>query len=253
MKKLGLIGYPLGHSFSKKYFTEKFTSQNLIDFEYELYPIKEISEITKLITSIPELIGLNVTIPYKEAVIPFLDEIDETAKIIGAVNTICIIRTKEKAHLTGYNTDAFGFNLSIKPFLESKHDRALILGTGGASKAVAFVLKKLNIPFLFVSRQNETNSTTVTYGSLNKEMIQHHRFIINTTPVGTFPNTGICPDIPYDAITPDHFCCDLIYNPTETLFLSKAKNKGAITLNGLSMLHLQAEKAWEIWNKSNMH
>ncbi len=243
MRKFGLIGYPLGHSFSKKFFTDKFEKNKITDCAYELYPMADINELAELLAKNAELEGLNVTIPHKESVILLLDDISEEAKAIGAVN--CIKRQQNQ--LIGYNTDAFGFQQSIKPFLEPQHNRALILGTGGAAKAVAYILKKIGIDYLQVSR-NPTGERELSYQQLNEMVIKHHTFIINTTPVGTFPNTNECPAIPFEFITPEHFVVDLIYNPEKTLFLEKAEEKGAMILNGHSMLVQQAEKSWEIWN-----
>lgn len=252
-KQYGLIGYPLSHSFSKKYFTEKFEKENIEGCEYNMFPIENIDLFTQLITDNPSLVGINVTIPYKESVIPFLDELDETAKGIGAVNCIKIIRNAdEKPKLIGYNTDAFGFQQSIKPFLETQHEKALILGTGGASKAVAYVLKSIGIEVYFVSRakkNNAINKNTFTYEELNENVINAFKLIVNTSPVGTFPNINDAPDIPYNFISTSHLLYDLVYNPSETEFLKRGKKQGAAILNGLPMLQQQAEEGWKIWNK----
>ena len=242
MKKFGLIGYPLSHSFSKKYFTEKFTNENIPDCVYELYPIKKIDQVGNILQSNPELVGLNVTIPYKEEVISYLGELDETAKAVGAVNTIKISNGNSK----GYNTDVYGFRESLKPLLKPHHKRALILGTGGASKAVAYCLRQLNIDYIFVSRTQQQGC--VSYDSVRYYL---HTFyvVINTTPLGMSPDTDQCPTIAYDAFSEKHLCYDLVYNPEETLFLKKAKEQGATVKNGLEMLYLQAERAWEIWNQ----
>ncbi|MES2396833.1 MAG: shikimate dehydrogenase [Bacteroidota bacterium] len=272
MSKLyGLIGFPLSHSFSKKYFTEKFEKENISDCEYNLYPIEDINQLPQLITDNPILCGLNVTIPYKESVIPYLDELDETAKAVGAVNCIKILRDtghgtrdeKDKRFpkspiLIGYNTDVFGFRQSIKPFLEIQHERALILGTGGASKAVAYVLKEIGIECFFVSRSKEQESRiknqdsgakTFLYEELTDYIISAFKLIVNTTPVGMYPNINVAPEIPYQSLLPSHLLYDLVYNPIETEFLKRGKLQGASTVNGLSMLHQQAEEAWRIWNK----
>jgi len=243
MKKYGLIGHPLTHSFSKKFFTEKFEKEQLIDCQYDLFDIPSINELSIILKNNPDLRGLNVTIPYKEKVMEFLDEIDEEAKKIGAVNTIKIENNK----LIGFNTDYFGFKQSLKPFLEISQERALILGTGGASKAVYHALTSLNINCLFVSR-NPKNENEISYEDVNEYVIRNHQIIVNTTPVGTFPNINEKPAIDYTQITDKHLLYDLVYNPTETQFLKEGKQKRAITLNGLQMLQLQAEKAWEIWN-----
>lgn len=255
MKQLysyGLIGYPLSHSFSKKYFSEKFEKQKLLDHEYHLFPIETIDEFPALIKKHTTLKGLNVTIPYKESIIPYLDELDETAKEIGAVNCIRIINDSGVKKLKGYNTDAFGFRQSIKPFLETHHERALILGTGGASKAVHYVLKSIGIDCYFVTRTKIIDNQLLTknefsYEELNEYVLSAFKLIVNTTPVGMYPNTGDAPAIPYEFITPSHLLYDLVYNPEETEFLKRGKKMGASAINGLSMLHQQAEEAWRIW------
>ena len=248
MNQYGLIGYPLSHSFSAQYFNDKFYRENIHDCIFDLFPIKNISEIELLVKNNESLKGLSVTIPYKKSIIPFLTSLDNTAREIGAVNSIKIIDNKNFI-LHGYNTDAFGFEESIKLLLKTHHQKALILGTGGASKAVAYVFKKLNIEYYFVSRiKNEANSI-LQYNELNNEIISAHQIIINTTPLGMFPNINAMPNIPYDSITNKHLLFDLIYNPSETLFIKKGKEKNAIVSNGLKMLHLQAERSWQIWNE----
>jgi len=237
----GLIGYPLQHSFSPTYFAEKFARLK-IDAVYRSFELQSISELPQLIQSHPSLRGLNVTIPYKTAVLPMLDEIDEAVVAIGAVNCIDI----RNGRLKGYNTDAIGFERSLIPLLQPRHQKALVLGTGGSSKAVQYVLKKLGIPFLSVSRNPEAN--TLSYNDLNAAIIQEYLLIINTTPLGMFPNTATAPQIPYHAITARHLLYDLVYNPPETQFLAYGKEAGAIGKNGLEMLHLQAEASWEIWS-----
>jgi shikimate dehydrogenase len=244
MKKFGLIGYPLSHSFSKKYFEEKFLKENIRDCSYDTFPLENISEFPGLIKREKDLLGLSVTIPYKESVIPFLDELDETAENIGAVNCIKITNGK----LIGYNTDAFGFRQSLRPFLDSNHTKALVLGTGGASKAVAHVLRNLNINFWFVSRTKNNFGNTITYEELNGQIISSCKLLVNCTPVGMAPNNDTFLPIPYDFITPQHLAYDLIYNPEETIFLKKAKEQGALVSNGYNMLCFQAEEAWKIWN-----
>jgi len=248
--KYGLIGHPLTHSFSKKYFTSKF-EQLKTNAAYELFDIENINELPAIINRHPDLIGLNVTIPYKQSVIPFLTRLDDTAAKVGAVNTIKINQQPgTKNHeLIGYNTDVTGFRESIKPFLESSHSHALILGTGGAAKAVSYVLKELGVNTFFVSRKADPVNNILSYSELTKNVIDICKLIINTTPVGMFPNINDCPSIPYNLISPSHFLYDLIYNPEETLFLKKAKEKGCATLNGSSMFYFQAEKAWGIWNE----
>lgn len=242
-KLLGLIGYPLTHSFSKKYFSEKFDRQGLTGYSYELFPLENINDFPKLVEQRPTLAGLNVTIPYKVSVIPFLDELDETAKAVGAVNTIKV----GSRILKGYNTDVFGFEESLSPLLKPHHRQALIAGTGGASKAVAYVLTKLAIHFHFVSRTPRAGE--LSYQEIDKQVMNTHKLIINTTPLGMYPKVNDCPDFPYENVTSEHLFYDLVYNPSETLFLKKAKSFGAAIKNGEEMLVLQAEKAWEIWNE----
>ncbi|MBE9490973.1 MAG: shikimate dehydrogenase [Bacteroidetes bacterium] len=242
MPKFGLIGKGIDYSFSKIYFTNKFENEGL-PHTYQNFDIESIDSFLDIIKTTKDLKGLNITIPYKEAVIPFLDKLDKIAEEIGAVNTIKI---STKGELTGYNTDYYGFKKSIEPYLKSYHKKALILGTGGASKAIAYALKKLGIEYNYVSR-TASNIATYTYQTLSEEIIENHQIIINCTPLGTSPNTNNCPHIPYDAITKEHLLYDLIYNPEETKFLTIGKIKGAKTYNGLEMLKLQADKAWEIW------
>ena len=242
MSKFGLIGKNIDYSFSKKYFSEKFEREKLPHC-YENFDIHSISDFQNIITKTTHLKGLNVTIPYKEEVIPLLDNLDEDARKIGAVNTIKISEGKK---LTGYNTDHSGFQKSLEAFLPLQQKTALILGTGGASKAVAYALEKLGFRFKFVGRKENLN--TLQYSSLNKTILESHLLLINCTPVGTFPNIADCPPIPYQFLTENHLLFDLIYNPSETQFLKQGKIKGAKTINGLKMLELQADKAWEIWN-----
>ena len=246
MRLFGIIGYPLSHSFSKPYFHNKFVKENIPNSEYHVFPIENINDI-KTIISKPELLGLSVTIPHKQAVIPFLDELDETALKIGAVNCIKISHHNNIIHLKGFNTDCIGFEESLKPLLKPHHTNALILGTGGASKAVAYVLNKLNIDFLFLSRTKSADAA-ITYDELNEEFITHNLLIVNTTPLGMYPNINNSPLLPYQHITEKHLLYDLIYNPAETEFLKQGKLQNAATYNGEKMLHLQAEAAWEIWN-----
>ncbi|SFE50171.1 shikimate dehydrogenase family protein [Thermophagus xiamenensis] len=248
MQTFGLIGYPLGHSFSQSYFTEKFKKEN-IDARYLNFPIPEINELPDLLKKHPYLAGLNVTIPYKQQVIDYLDELDPQAKDIGAVNVIKITWKNKVPYLKGYNSDVIGFSRSITPLLKPLHTKALILGTGGASKAVAYALKQLGLLFRFVSR-NPQHPSHVSYQALTPEIIKEYKVIINTTPLGMAPNTDVAPPIPYEGITQEHLAFDLIYNPETTLFLNKCANKGAVIKNGLEMLHLQAEAAWEIFNQA---
>ena len=242
MRTFGLIGFPLTHSFSKKYFTDKFQQEHIADAEYLNFSIEKIEDVEQVFET-KNLCGFNVTIPYKETIIPFLDELDSSASGVGAVNTV-VIRNKKKI---GFNTDVHGFENSLKPLLNEHHNKSLILGTGGSSKAVAYVLKKLRIEFQFVSRNQIVNS--ISYDDLKPQIILEHKLIIKTTPVGMFPEIQDAPGIPYSFITSQHLLFDLIYNPEETEFLKRGKQQGAQTKNGLEMLQLQAEKSWEIWNK----
>jgi len=243
MSKFGLLGKNISYSFSKSYFEEKFTILDL-PHTYVNFDMNSISEFPSILKNNPDLVGLNVTIPYKEQIIPFLDEISEKAKDIGAVNTIAISKS---GHLKGYNTDYYGFKKSIEPLLKPNHKNALILGTGGASKAIAHTLKELNIHFDFVSR-TPNDKSKFNYNDLTESIISSHPIIINCTPVGTYPKFNDCPNIPYDGISKNHLLYDLIYNPLQTKFLICGELKGAVTCNGLEMLKLQAEKAWEIWD-----
>ena len=246
MKKFGLIGYPLGHSFSKNFFNEKFHSED-IDAEYVNFEIPSISEFPTVLLTNPELIGLNVTIPYKEQIIPYLDELDADAAAIGAVNVIKIIRQKGKTKLIGYNSDIIGFTQSIEPLLETQHKKALILGTGGSSKAIYHGLKKLGIDAKFVSRTAQ--SGMFTYEDLTPEVMNEYKIIVNCTPVGMYPRADEYPNIPYEYLTPNHLLYDLLYNPDTTLFMKKGADKGAATKNGLEMLLLQAFASYDIWEK----
>ncbi len=244
----GLVGKKLSHSFSKTYFTEKFKKAGLKNYEYLNFELDRISEFPDLIRRSAGLCGLNITVPYKESVIPYLDALDDTAKEVGAVNTVKILRKNGIIRTIGYNTDIYGFERSLTNFIPHTKFNALILGTGGAAKATAYVLKKLKIDFYFVSREKK-GSNILNYSQLTEQVISKHLLIVNATPVGMYPVTDECPPIPYEFITPLHFLFDLIYNPPETLFLKKGKQQGAQTKNGLEMLRLQAEKAWEIWNE----
>ncbi len=243
-KRFGLLGRNISYSFSKGYFTEKFANENFEGYNYENFDIATMEEFPDVISSNKDLKGLNVTIPYKEAIIPYLQKLSKKAAQIGAVNTIKITK---KGNLKGYNTDYFGFKKSLQPLLQAHHKKALILGTGGASKGVAFALEELDIPFTFVSRESKENS--IGYELINSTTFDNYQIIINATPVGTSPNTDACPDLPYEFFTAKHIAYDLIYNPAETLFLKKAAAQGAQTKNGLDMLIFQAEKAWKIWNR----
>lgn len=248
MKLYGLIGKSLVHSFSQKYFTEKFEKERIENTFYHLYPLESIDEFNQLITDFSEVSGLNVTIPYKTDVMPFLDEIDPAAQEIGAVNTIKFERENSKLKLHGFNTDYIGFWKSIKPLLNNKHQKALILGTGGSSKAVAYALKKAGIEYLFVSRKKQNNNI-ITYSDLNQKLLSNYLIIINTTPLGMYPNTQEYPDIPYHYLTRDHILYDLIYNPEQTRFLLFGKQNETICKNGLEMLQIQADYSWKFWNE----
>lgn len=244
MNKLGLLGKNISYSFSRNYFKNKFEAENIKNTTYENFDIESINLFPSIIKNTKNLKGLNITIPYKQEVMPFLDKISKKAKAIGAVNTIKITK---KGKLVGYNTDCYGFSKSIEPFLKPHHKKALILGTGGASKAIAYSLKKLNIEYQYVSRKL-SKGIGFSYDTLTETDIEAHQIIINCTPLGTFPNIEDCPRIPYNAITNHHILFDLIYNPEETTFLKLGKQNNAITANGLNMLKLQAEKSWSIWN-----
>jgi shikimate dehydrogenase len=246
MKLFGLIGYPLGHSFSVPYFTRKFGEEN-IEAEYRNFPMEDIGDFEELVKREPELVGLNVTVPHKQKIIPFLDALHPTARSIGAVNTIFFCRKEERLSLLGYNSDVFGFERSLKQHLKEGHKQALVLGTGGSSKAVKFVLSGLGIAYQMVSRQR--GEGLLAYDQLGQKIMDSHTLIINTTPLGMFPEVETNPNIPYNKITSRHLLFDLVYNPEETLFLRQGKEQGASIVNGSDMLIYQAEGSWEIWNK----
>jgi shikimate dehydrogenase len=243
-RRFGLLGRNISYSFSKGYFTEKFKDEVFEGNSYENFDISEINYFTELVKNNPDLKGLNVTIPYKEQVIPFLDKLSKKAALIGAVNTI---KFTKNGKLKGYNTDYYGFKKSLKPLLKEHHKKALILGTGGASKGVAFALDELDILYTFVSREAKEN--IIDYDLINATTFDNFQIIINCTPVGTSPNIEASPNLPYEFFTEKHVAYDLIYNPEETTFLKKAKANGATIKNGYDMLIFQAEKAWKIWNK----
>ena len=246
MRKFGLIGKKLGHSFSKKYFTEKFAREGIADASYELYELPEAAMLKDLLQQEPELVGLNVTVPYKEAVMPLLDELDEAAEKIGAVNTIRINRGKTK----GYNTDYIGFKATLERFYPTaQRGKALVLGTGGAAKAVQAALDALGVPYAVVSRTPKQGE--LSYEQLTPALVHEHNLIINTTPLGMSPAAETYPPLPYSSITKYHYSYDLVYNPEETLFLRKSAAAGAKTINGMEMLYLQADEAWGIWNCEN--
>ena len=247
MRKYGLLGYPLGHSFSKIYFNKKFEAEK-IDAQYVNFEVPDIKEIKNIVKENPDLCGLNVTLPYKTQVIPLLDDLDEDARLIGAVNVIKFTKGfLGKTKLKGYNSDIVGFKQSIEPLLNDRHKKALILGTGGASKAVFHGLKQLGIDATFVSRVPK--DLCITYDEITPKAMEYYKVVVNATPVGMYPHIENCPDIPYDALTPDHILYDLLYNPDETLFMKKGKAKGAEVKNGLEMLLLQAFEAWQIWQR----
>ncbi len=245
-KLYGLLGYPLVHSFSQNYFNQKFESEN-IDAEYINFEIPDVGMLMEVVAENENLNGLNVTIPYKEQVIPFLDEIDPAASEVGAVNVIKFIRGKDGLRLKGYNSDIIGFTDSIKSLLKPHHQSALVLGTGGAAKAVSYSLRKLGLEVQLVSRRKSAN--TLVYEELTKNDLKNHKVIVNTTPLGMYPNVDTCPDIPYRYLTSQHLCYDLIYNPDETLFLKNSRLAGAQVKNGLEMLLLQAFASYSIWNQ----
>jgi shikimate dehydrogenase len=250
LRQFGLIGYPLSHSFSQKFFTEKFLKENIVNAQYTNFPIPSIESFAALWEENPNLEGLNVTIPYKKEVIPFLQHSSAVVQEIHACNCI----RKFNNELYGYNTDVIGFEKSLLPFLQPHHTHALILGTGGASAAVQWVLQKLNIQYQVVSRRGNTleeNSemkASLSYDQLSASVIESHTLIINTSPLGMYPNTNEAPPIAYEGITAQHHLYDLVYNPTETLFMKNGLTKGATVQNGLDMLHIQAEESWAIWN-----
>jgi len=265
MKQYGLIGFPLSHSFSKKYFTEKFEREKIEDSAYELYPLEHIKDLQDLLDLNPNLCGLNVTVPHKISVLRYLDWIEPDARGAGAVN--CIRITAESPvmaafagevgvsghdfRLEGFNTDIYGFEMSLKPLIGNHHDKALVLGDGGAAKAVKCVLENLGIEFKCVTRKSLPGN--ILFSDLKPHHVKDRKLIINTTPIGMSPNVDDCPPIPYGAITDEHVLYDLIYNPEQTLFLKKGEEQGAVTKNGYEMLILQAEKAWEIWTSKDKH
>jgi len=245
MRIFGLIGKPLTHSFSPTFFQEKFNRENITNSDYRLFPLENLTELSTLICKNPQIEGLNVTIPFKREVIALLNELDETARQISAVNTIKISRQNKSLFLKGYNTDAFGFQHACDGL--HNNNKALVLGTGGSAQAVKFVLASLHIQYLLVSR-NPTGVNEIGYESLSQRTLDDFRLIINTTPLGMFPNIDEAPPIPYHLLSKNHFLFDLIYNPAETLFMKKGKEAGATVQNGELMLELQAERSWEIWN-----
>lgn len=244
---LGLIGKSISHSFSRSYFEKKFSELKLKEYHYFNFDLENLDTLSQIISD-NKLSGFNVTKPYKETVIPFLDELDETAKEIGAVNCVKVLWNENKPYSIGYNTDYYGFAQSIKPFLEPIHQKALILGTGGASKAIQYALKSVGVDVYFVTSSEKKLPNCFLYEELNEHILNAFKLIVNCTPLGIYPKIEEFPNIPYQFVSEQHLCYDLIYNPEETLFLKKSKEHGATIINGLNMLKLQADKAWEIWN-----
>ena len=247
MDKYGIIGKPLGHSFSPDFFNQKFKCEN-IDAVYEKYELPQIDALPEVLDSNPELRGLNVTIPYKQAVMNYLDEVSEEARAIGAVNVVRVIHQGNKILMKGFNSDVIGFTRSIEPLLEKHHKKALILGTGGASHAIEYGLRKLGLETLKVSR-NEKHDT-IRYENITADVVREYNVIVNCTPVGMYPHTEDCPQLPYSAMDSHNLLYDLIYNPDETMFMKKGKSYGAAVKNGLEMLLLQAYASWEFWNSA---
>jgi shikimate dehydrogenase len=245
MRLFGLIGYPLSHSFSAHYFAKKFATENIQDTDYRLFPLEQISEMPSLIALQPDLQGFNVTIPYKVAILPYLDHVKKEAEAVGAVNCVKIERGESGVKLTGYNTDIYGFRESLVPVLKPYHNKALVLGTGGASKAVCYTLQELGITYTQVSRGSQ-DVEILNYSQLDETIISENLVIINTTPVGMYPDSDKFPDIPYQFLGNRHLLYDLVYNPSDTLFMLKGHEAGATVKNGLQMLELQAEKSWDI-------
>jgi shikimate dehydrogenase len=246
MRKFGLIGFPLGHSFSQQYFSEKFAREGITDSVYDNYPLEDIDLLPELIQRSEDLSGLNVTIPHKTAILRFLSEIHPDAAAVGAVNVIKITKAGGDKKLKGYNTDIYGFRESLLPYLRPDHSKALILGTGGSSLAVRFVLTSLGISYVNVSRT--PSGINIAYNDLTDDLLKESTLIINTTPLGMYPEIEFCPEINYKALTEKHILYDLIYNPPMTKFLSKGEERGCTIINGMKMLELQAEMSWTIWN-----
>lgn len=245
----GLIGRSIGYSFSRKFFSDKFANEGLVDCKYMNFDLESIDEFPTIFKTNQNVAGLNCTIPYKEEIMAHLDEIDSEAALVGAVNTVKIVKTSGGIRLKGFNTDTIGFENSILPILTTKQKKAIILGTGGASKAVKHILAKLNIQYLSATRREELLENEIHYADIDSALMEESLLIINTTPLGTFPNTDTCANIPYQFIGKDHVLFDLVYNPEETLFMKKGKEQGATTKNGSDMLAFQALASWEIWNR----
>lgn len=250
MRKFGLIGYPLGHSFSRKYFTDKFHNEHITDCLYENFPLTDISLIKELLMNEPDLAGFNVTIPYKTEIIKYLTNISPEANEIGAVNVVKISRSGEKTELSGFNSDITGIRVSLSSYLNKDLKNALVFGTGGSSKAVCFVLRKMGIKVITVSRTRSTDS--VSYSDIDSALIRKSGLIVNTTPLGMYPNVETFPEIDYSLLGKEHVLFDLVYNPEITAFLRKGSERGCSVISGLKMLQSQAEKSWEIWNDTNL-
>ncbi len=248
IRKYGLIGYPLSHSFSPAYFTDKFAREGISNAVYQAFPLARIEDLPQLLVDNQDLCGLNVTIPYKKKIIRFLEEGNDAVKQTVACNCVKIVKGK----LYGYNTDIIGFRDTLIPLLQPHHTKALILGTGGAAHAVEYVLKHLNISYVFVSRDKGSKPNCLNYADLNESWLSIFKLIINTTPLGQYPDVADCPPIPYKFLTSQHYLFDLLYNPSETVFLKHGKKKGSITQNGSDMLAIQAEESWKIWNDSSL-
>lgn len=244
MRRYGLIGYPLGHSFSQPFFTEKFKKEGIADCVYQNFPIPEIAVLKEILSGNPDLAGLNVTIPYKEQVIPFLHHMEPVVSAIGACNCIRI----EHGELTGFNTDVLGFERSLDEFLQPSHTKALVLGTGGAAKAICYVLEKKDIQYLVISRTPSAGNQR-SYEQVTPAIIDEYTLIVNTTPVGMYPKEDAWPALPYEAMSTKHYLYDLVYNPGKTKFLQRGEAQGASIKNGMDMLVIQAEESWRIWNE----
>lgn len=249
MRKFGLIGYPLGHSFSKKYFTEKFRAENLSCCAYENFPLRDLSGFREFVASEQDLCGLNVTIPYKTEILQYIDKIDPEANEVGAVNVIKIHRNDQHIRLDGFNSDITGIADTILPYIDDSARNAVVLGTGGSSRAVCHVLRKLGLKIYIVSRAKKPG--TIGYSDVTPEILGSAKLIINTTPLGMFPDTESKPDIDYKCLGPSHILFDLVYNPELTAFLQMGIQQGCLVLGGIRMLHSQAERAWEIWNNDS--
>lgn len=243
MNKYGLIGFPLSHSFSENYFANKFLREGITDCVYQNFPLQDIQDLYKLIENNPDLKGINVTIPYKERIIPFLTAGNEIVRATGACNCIRVNQT----NLLGFNTDVIGFEKSLVTHLKPHHTKALILGEGGAAKAVAYVFEKLGIEYLYLVRKGRSENRRVLFEDVTESLLESHTVIVNSTPLGTYPKIHECPPIKYDVLSPKHYLYDLVYNPAKTLFLQKGEAKGAVVKNGYEMLVLQAEESWKIW------